>query len=137
MLMKFSEKLLVLPAHWGRCLAKRGGRGKRVASQLNIVPVSSNFPVPWGTTQISCGTRTKHRYNLSDGKRKLRTLASMVPSTYLLKLLFLTRYINCSSSLLACPLGKVPSEARRKGAVNREKFLPLFYKKLTWILEYF
>ena len=29
----------------------------------------------------------------------LRTLASMVPDTYLLKLLFLTRYINCSLRL--------------------------------------
>ena len=29
MLMKFIEKLLVLPAPWGRCRAKRGGRGRR------------------------------------------------------------------------------------------------------------
>ena len=46
----------------------------------------------------------------------------MVPDTHLLKLLFLTRYINCSlersANFLACPLGKVPSEARRKGAVR-------------------
>ena len=34
----------------------------------------------------------------------LRTLASMVPDTYLLKLLFLTRYINCSLRLSIHPL---------------------------------
>ena len=60
-------------------------------------------------------------------------------------------------NLLACPLhsssitrpaffiiwkmglsiGKVTNEASRKGAVNCEKFLPLLYKNLTCILEYF
>ena len=47
----------------------------------------------------------------------LRTLASMVPGTHFLKLLFLTRYINCSYIFLACPSGKVPSEVRRKGGI--------------------
>ena len=49
------------------------------------------------------------------GNRKLRTLASMVPGTHLLKLLFLTRYINClswfSARLLASPRGEVASRS--------------------------
>ena len=36
----------------------------------------------------------------------LRTLASMVPGTHLLKLLFLTRYINCLCNLSRLPLGE-------------------------------
>ena len=45
----------------------------------------------------------------------LRTLASMVPGTHLLKLLFLTRHINClswfSARLLASPRGEVASRS--------------------------
>ena len=45
----------------------------------------------------------------------LRTLASMVPSTHLLKLLFLTRYINCSSNLSCLPLGEGAERSEAEG----------------------
>ena len=52
---------------------------------------------------------------MSDGNSKLRPLVPVLPSTHLLKLLFLTRYINCSSwlsaSLLASPRGEVASRS--------------------------
>ena len=52
---------------------------------------------------------------MSDGNSKLSTLVPVLPSTHLLKLLFLTRYINClswfSARLLASPRGEVASRS--------------------------
>ena len=52
---------------------------------------------------------------MSDGNSKLRTLVPVLPSTHLLKLLFLTRYVNCSlersAVLLASPRGEVASRS--------------------------
>ena len=54
------------------------------------------FLCPKGTTQISHGTSTKLRYNLSESNILLRTLVSMVPNAHSLKLLFPTRYTSRS-----------------------------------------
>ena len=47
----------------------------------------------------------------------------MVPDTHLLKLLFLTRYINCSlrlfANLLACPLGEGAERSEAEGGCVR------------------
>ena len=52
---------------------------------------------------------------MSDGNILSRPLVSMVPDAHLLKLLFLTRYINClswfSARLLASPRGEVASRS--------------------------
>ena len=52
---------------------------------------------------------------MSDCNSKLRTLVPVLPGTYLLKLLFLTRYVNCSlersAVLLASPRGEVASQS--------------------------
>ena len=52
---------------------------------------------------------------MSDGNSKLRPLVPVLPSTHLLKLLFLTRYVNCSlersAVLLASPRGEVASRS--------------------------
>ena len=106
-------------------VASRSDDGEGIhASQLNIVPVSSNFPVPWGTTQISRGTRTKCRKTRA--KRRdfaiavslsLKQLRHFYGSRHSFPKIFMfsLRYINCSCELLpvllASPRGEVASRS--------------------------
>ena len=82
---------------------------------------------------------------MSDGNSKLRTLVPVLPSTHLLKLLFLTRYVNCSlersAVLLASPRGEVASRsddgeglwASQLNIALQQKIFP----RIAWRVVYF
>ena len=140
MLMKFIEKLLVLPAPWGRCRAKRGGRGRRgdCGDAINISRCnpsvclqSSQPPSLSGKIYQTCGRLIfANLFNFY-------MLPYMLPARELASPQAMTEGCATSQYCRAAPQRKGGSEGVPFASANRRWISALSYKNLTCILEYF